>query len=73
MKYPHNDASEADPLNPHPHGFTPALEQDGKQVSETATIAHYLTDFHPATGAQADDLLRSLLAHPPVAEVQKPW
>ncbi len=47
VKYPHNDGSEADPRNPHPHGFTPALEHDGKLVTETAAIALYLTDLHP--------------------------
>jgi glutathione S-transferase len=47
VKYPRNDGSEADPRNPHPHGFTPALEHDGHLVSETAAIALYLTDLHP--------------------------
>ncbi len=47
VKVPHNDGSEADPRNPHPHGFTPALEHDGHLVSETAAIALYLTDRHP--------------------------
>lgn len=47
VKYPRNDGSEADPRNPHPHGFTPALEHDGNLVSETAAIALYLTDLYP--------------------------
>lgn len=47
VKYPRNDGSEADSRNPHPHGFTPALEHDGHLVSETAAIALYLTDLHP--------------------------
>ena len=47
VKYPRDDGSEADPRNPHPHGFTPALENDGALVSETAAIALYLTDLHP--------------------------
>lgn len=47
VKHPRNDGSEADSRNPHPHGFTPALEHDGHLVSETAAIALYLTDLHP--------------------------
>ena len=47
VKYPRADGSEADPRNPHPHGFTPALEHDGHLVSETAAIALYLTDLYP--------------------------
>lgn len=49
VKYPRNDGSEVDPRNPHPHGFTPALEHDGHLVSETAAIALYMTDLHPAS------------------------
>jgi glutathione S-transferase len=47
VKYPRNDGSEADPRNPHPHGFTPALEHDGHLVTETAAIALFLTDLYP--------------------------
>lgn len=47
VKYPRADGSEADPRNPHPHGFTPALEHEGHLVSETAAIALYLTDLYP--------------------------
>ncbi|WP_348683885.1 glutathione S-transferase family protein [Acidovorax soli] len=47
VKYPRDDGSEADPRNPHPHGFTPALEHEGQLVSETAAIALYLTDLYP--------------------------
>lgn len=47
VKYPRADGSEADPRNPHPHGFTPALEHDGQLVTETAAIALYLTDLYP--------------------------
>jgi glutathione S-transferase len=47
VTYPQDDGSQADPRNPHPHGFTPALEHDGQLVTETAAIALYLTDMFP--------------------------
>ncbi len=47
VKMPRDDGSNADPRNPHPHGFTPALGHNGALVSETAAIALYVTDLHP--------------------------
>lgn len=44
---PDAEGGEADPRNPHPHGFTPALEHGGQVVSETGAIALYLTDLFP--------------------------
>lgn len=49
VQYPRDDGSQADPRNPHPHGFTPALEHDGQLVTETAAIALYLTDLFPGS------------------------
>ncbi|MDB5870310.1 MAG: glutathione S-transferase [Polaromonas sp.] len=45
--YPQADGSGADPRNPHPHGYTPALAHAGQVVSETGAIALYLTDLFP--------------------------
>jgi glutathione S-transferase len=45
--YPKADGSNADPRNPHPHGYTPALAHDGHVVTETGAIALYLTDLFP--------------------------
>lgn len=45
--YPRADGSGADPRNPHPHGYTPALSHDGMVVTETGAIALYLTDLFP--------------------------
>jgi glutathione S-transferase len=40
----------ADPNNPHPHGYAPALVHDGHLVTESGAIALYLTDLHPRAG-----------------------
>jgi glutathione S-transferase len=45
--FPKADGSGADPRNPHPHGYTPALMHDGHLVTETGAIALYLTDLFP--------------------------
>ena len=47
IRYPQPDGSNADPLNPHPHGYAPALVHDGHLVTETGAIALYLTDLFP--------------------------
>jgi len=47
VRYPDADGRNADPRNPHPHGYTPALIHDGCIVSETGAIALYLTDLFP--------------------------
>jgi glutathione S-transferase len=47
VSYPKADGSNADPRNPHPHGYTPALAHDGHVVTETGAIALYLTDLFP--------------------------
>jgi glutathione S-transferase len=47
VSYPKADGSNADPRNPHPHGYTPALAHDGQVVTETGAIALYLTDLFP--------------------------
>lgn len=47
VHYPQPDGSNADPRNPHPHGYTPALVHDGHLVTETGAIALYLTDLFP--------------------------
>lgn len=47
VAYPNDDGSGADPRNPHPHGYTPALDHDGRLVTETGAIALYLTDLFP--------------------------
>ncbi len=39
-----------DPDNPHPHGKTPAISDDGVVVFESAAIALYLTDRFPRNG-----------------------
>jgi glutathione S-transferase len=43
--FPNDDGSGADPRNPHPHGYAPALLHDGRLVTETGAIALYLTDL----------------------------
>lgn len=45
--FPRPDGTGADPRNPHPHGYTPALLHDGQLVTETGAIALYLTDLFP--------------------------
>jgi glutathione S-transferase len=47
VSYPKADGSNADPRNPHPHGYTPALAHDGQVVTETGAVALYLTDLFP--------------------------
>lgn len=61
VRYPQADGSGADPRNPHPHGYTPALDHDGAVVTESGAIALYLTDLHPRSpiGAPVGDPLRS--------------
>lgn len=49
VSFPHADGSNADPRNPHPHGYAPALDHDGHLVTETGAIALYLTDLYPAS------------------------
>lgn len=44
---------EPDPRNPHPDGKVPALIHDGALVTESAAVALYLTDLHPASGLGA--------------------
>jgi glutathione S-transferase len=39
-----------DPDNPHPHGKTPVIDDDGVVVFESAAIALYLTDKFPKNG-----------------------
>ncbi len=60
VSYPKADGSNADPRNPHPHGYTPALDHDGLVVSETGAIALYLTDLFPNSpiGVPVGDPLR---------------
>lgn len=50
VSFPHADSSHADPRNPHPHGYAPALDHGGNIVTETGAIALYLTDLFPASG-----------------------
>lgn len=59
--YPRADGSGADPRNPHPHGYTPALAHDGMVVTETGAIALYLTDLFPRStlGVPVGDPLRA--------------
>ena len=51
VSYPKADGSNADPRNPHPHGYTPALAHDGHVVTETGAVALYLTDLFPQSEA----------------------
>jgi glutathione S-transferase len=61
VSYPRDDGSNADPRNPHPHGYAPALDHDGQVVSETGAIALYLTDLFPrsSVGVPVGDPLRA--------------
>jgi glutathione S-transferase len=61
VSYPKDDGSNADPRNPHPHGYTPALDHDGHIVSETGAISLYLTDLFPesSVGVRIGDPLRA--------------
>lgn len=45
--FPQPDGGGADPRNPHPHGYAPALLHDGALVTETGAVALYLTDLFP--------------------------
>ena len=47
VRDPYTAGGAADPANPHPHGFTPALLHDGQLISETGAVALYLTDLFP--------------------------
>ena len=42
--------TEADPLNPHPDGKVPALEHDGRLITESIAICLYLSDEFPEAG-----------------------
>jgi glutathione S-transferase len=61
VSYPRDDGSNADPRNPHPHGYTPALDHDGALVTETGAITLYLTDLFPrsSVGVSLGDPLRA--------------
>ncbi|MGO9932300.1 MAG: glutathione S-transferase family protein [Steroidobacteraceae bacterium] len=61
VSYPKDDGSNTDPRNPHPHGYTPALEHDGTLVTETGAITLYLTDLFPrsSVGIPLGDPLRA--------------
>ena len=39
-----------DPVNPHPHGKVPAIDDDGSVVFESSAITLYLTDRFPERG-----------------------
>jgi glutathione S-transferase len=58
---PQRDGSKADPKNPHPHGYTPALVHDGALITETGAITLYLTDLYPnsTVGVPLHDPLRA--------------
>lgn len=61
VRYPDVNGENADPRNPHPHGYTPAVVHDGAVVTETGAIALYLTDLHPQStlGVPHGDPLRA--------------
>lgn len=61
VAFPKPDGSGADPRNPHPHGYAPALVHDGMLVTETGAIALYLTDLFPNVdvGVAIGDPLRA--------------
>jgi glutathione S-transferase len=61
VTFPRADGSNTDPRNPHPHGYTPALEHDGVLVTETGAITLYLTDLfpHSSIGVPIGDPLRA--------------
>jgi glutathione S-transferase len=42
--------TEADPRNPHPDGKVPALDHDGRLVTESIAICLYLSDAFPEAG-----------------------
>ena len=43
-------SSQRDPRNPHPDGKVPALEDDGRLVTESVAICLYLSDAFPEAG-----------------------
>ena len=49
VRYPKPDGSSADLRNPHPHGYTPALDHAGQIVTETGAITLYLTGLFPSS------------------------
>jgi glutathione S-transferase len=61
VNFPQRDGSKADPKNPHPHGYTPALMHDGALITETGAITLYLTDLHlnSTIGVPLHDPLRA--------------
>jgi glutathione S-transferase len=61
VNFPQRDGSKADPKNPHPHGYTPALMHDGALITETGAITLYLTDLYPNStiGVTLHDPLRA--------------
>src|ERR1700734_2816942 len=61
VNFPKLDGSNADPKNPHPHGYTPALVHNRALVSESGAIALYLTDLYPnsSMGVPLQDPLRA--------------
>ena len=61
VSYPRDDGSNTDSRNPHPHGYTPALEHDGTLITETGAITLYLTDLFPrsSVGIPLGDPLRA--------------
>ncbi|HEX3951444.1 MAG TPA: glutathione S-transferase family protein [Steroidobacteraceae bacterium] len=61
VNLPQRDGSKADPKNPHPHGYTPALVHDGALITETGAITLYLTDLYPnsTVGVPLHDPLRA--------------
>jgi glutathione S-transferase len=61
VNFPKSDGSNADPRNPHPHGYAPALVHDGALVTETGAISLYLTDLFPGSpiGVPVHDPLRA--------------
>jgi glutathione S-transferase len=61
VNFPQREGSGADPKNPHPHGYTPALVHDGALITETGAITLYLTDLYPDStiGVPLHDPLRA--------------
>jgi len=53
-------SGSTDPINPHPHGKVPVIDDDGVVVFESPAIALHLTDKFPnnGIGPQVDDNLR---------------
>jgi glutathione S-transferase len=61
VNFPQRDGSKADPKNPHPHGYAPALMHDGALITESGAITLYLTDLYPNStiGVPLRDPLRA--------------